>query len=598
MIAVTVGQTNIFLFRKVNTWFSVKDGAWSDPNTWVSNALDKKNTLWPQAGDNIWINNNVSLDINATINNLYGNGYLSIAASISLTVNGDIQITGTVDQTASNTNLILNGYNNTIVNYSASTSSYMIYNSTAYTQSVMSLAYGSLTTQGTGLKLQTSNLIIAGTFNQQSNYDCGVYNLTVNGASTLGFHALCTFYKSGAGNLLFVGSVDFEGNIDLSGGNPNIEFRGGVNISTFLLKTGTGNISFTTNNQTITSSAYLSGNWSGPTTIQGGITVTLTGGSSFQLNNTLNGTVAGSTFNNSGTLYLNINMLPMTTGVFNYMYTSASTIGYMFTGNSTLPFTTYANLIIDGTGIKSQSGNTIINKTLIVNGSVTACVYECNGYNLTVMGQFTNQGSFKANAFCNILFIGLAYFANGADSTTGVDLRIGNPNIEFRGGLTTHCNFTYTGAGTFTFTTNNQNIDFGINNGGLWAANMLISGAISVAFLEGTVGVGSNQGMSGTLNGDNANSIFINKGAMTYLNAQQPMQTGKLYCNQVANTFIYGASGNQDITMPSDATPGYQNLILNGSGAKRLLGNVSVKGTYTLTSPATLNSNGFSLTNP
>ena len=76
------------------------------------------------------------------------------------------------------------------------------------------------------------------------------------------------------------------------------------------------------------------------------------------------------------------------------------------------------------------------------------------------------------------------------------------------------------------------------------------------------------------------------------------MNTGKLYCNQTLNTFIYGLGGNQDITSPSDATPGYQNLILQGSGVKRLLGNVSVKGTYTLTSPATLNTNGFALTNP
>jgi hypothetical protein len=57
--------------------------------------------------------------------------------------------------------------------------------------------------------------------------------------------------------------------------------------------------------------------------------------------------------------------------------------------------------------------------------------------------------------------------------------------------------------------------------------------------------------------------------------------------------------GNQDIKTPEDPTnPGYQNLTLSGTGAKRLLGNVSVKGTYTLTAPATLDLNGFTLTNP
>ncbi len=76
------------------------------------------------------------------------------------------------------------------------------------------------------------------------------------------------------------------------------------------------------------------------------------------------------------------------------------------------------------------------------------------------------------------------------------------------------------------------------------------------------------------------------------------MVTGKLYCNQAINTFIYDLASDQDMIVPSDPTPGYKNLILNGSGAKKLLGNISVKGVYTLTSPATLNSNGFTLTNP
>lgn len=61
------------------------------------------------------------------------------------------------------------------------------------------------------------------------------------------------------------------------------------------------------------------------------------------------------------------------------------------------------------------------------------------------------------------------------------------------------------------------------------------------------------------------------------------------------NSFFIYSSGTFTIT---DPTPGYKNLTLATSGAKKLLGNVSVKGTYTLTGPATLNSNGFALTNP
>jgi hypothetical protein len=115
------------------------------------------------------------------------------------------------------------------------------------------------------------------------------------------------------------------------------------------------------------------------------------------------------------------------------------------------------------------------------------------------------------------------------------------------------------------------------------------------------VGLGSALGglqTTGIINGADSTAIFDNRSICNYQNAQQPMQTGQLYCNEATNTFIYGLTDNQDITPPSDSTPGYQNLTLNGSGAKRLLGNVSVIGAYLLTSPATLDSNGFSLTNP
>jgi hypothetical protein len=107
------------------------------------------------------------------------------------------------------------------------------------------------------------------------------------------------------------------------------------------------------------------------------------------------------------------------------------------------------------------------------------------------------------------------------------------------------------------------------------------------------------QNYTGVINGLSSGSIFkMISGFFNYLNATAPMVTGQLLTNQATNTFMYGASGNQDIQVPSDPTPGYKNLILQGSGAKKLLGNVSVKGTYTLTAPATLNSNGFALTNP
>ncbi|MGZ3757228.1 MAG: hypothetical protein ACXVAY_00780 [Mucilaginibacter sp.] len=600
MLGVSTSPFNISVLRKTNVWYTVKDGNWSDPSVWQSNGTKKHS--YPQPGDDVYICHGITLDIGSIhVRNMYISGSINgtSLATVNITLDGDCQVSGNglISLQTQAHNFVLNGYNNIIPysGFNGGSNSTVTYGG-IFDQFILNIPYKNLSTTG-GQKYQTSDISIAGNFNQQSNYEVGPYNLTVTGSTSLGTVGSYIFSKkSNTGSLLFIGSVDAEGGFDLSVGNPNIEFRGGLIIHTFLFMIGTGNVSFTTNSQTI-NCGYFSQPWTAPTLIVGALTVTLIGGAQFNLASTLNGTVSDSTLNNSGTLYLAINTTPMTTGIFNYQYTTSSNLGYMFNGNFTLPYTSYANLYIGGTGTKSQSGNTTIGQTLNINinGSLPA-TYECNGYNLTVNGQFNNQGTFKANAYSSILFIGLANWSNGNAGTGIVDLSAGNPDVEFRAGLNIHAVSTITGTGNYKFTTNNQTIDIQINLGGSWNANILISGAITVTFIDGNNNTPNF--VYGTLNGDNANSIFINKGVFVYANATAPMATGKLYCNQTTNTFIYGLAGNQDITVPSDTTSGYQNLTLNNSGTKRLLGNVSVKGTYTLISPATLNLNGFSLTNP
>ncbi len=206
------------------------------------------------------------------------------------------------------------------------------------------------------------------------------------------------------------------------------------------------------------------------------------------------------------------------------------------------------------------------------------------------MGAFTHTGggNFTANSFCNILFVGFAEF-NVAIGSGYVDLRSGNPNIEFRGGWDVHAQYCYTGTGTFSFTTANQALSFSAYNNGILAANFLIVGAITVTFTSGsTIPL-----MTGTLNGSTSSSTFANQGTFAYNNTQQPMQTGVLTNSVTASVFIYSLNGNQNITGGT-----YQNLTLSVGGVKTLQGDVSVTNTYILSSPATLNSNGYSLTNP
>jgi hypothetical protein len=288
----------------------------------------------------------------------------------------------------------------------------------------------------------------------------------------------------------------------------------------------------------------------------------------------------------------------MSTGVFNYQNSSTSTLGYVFDGNYDLPYTSYTNLYIGSTtGIKSLSGSTVISQSLTIGTpSLSGATLDSSGYNLDVKGEFICYCVFKATVFSNIIFEGLATFSNGGNSAEGVDLRLGNPDIEFRNGLTTHAYFVYTGTGIFSFTTNNQIINFSILNSGSLDCNWLISGSIKVQFLNGNV---SNPVFKGTINGDNIASIFDVRGTLNYQNSDAPMTIGHLYCNQETNTFLYNASGNQNIQTPSDpSSSGYYNLTLAGSGSKTLLGDVSVKNVYTLTTPATVNLNGHLLTNP
>ena len=107
---------------------------------------------------------------------------------------------------------------------------------------------------------------------------------------------------------------------------------------------------------------------------------------------------------------------------------------------------------------------------------------------------------------------------------------------------------------------------------------------------------------TGLLDGSDAVSTFrMGTGTPTvsYRNATQPMATGVLDTSTNANTWIYGLN-NQDIKGSPTISPKqvYRNLTLNGTGVKTLQGYCSVLNTYTLTAPASLNLNGYTLTNP
>lgn len=587
--------------RRKNTWYSIADGNWSDRNIWMSNSLRKYN--YPQAGDDVYINHTVKGDTTTTINNLRISGKLTFSNSVSISVTGDIQATGTVDMTGSSTGLVLYGVNNFIVAFTSGTSSTVTYAKTFGEQPVMNIAYRNLATNGFGTRIMVSSISVAGNLSIAAGttsiadsvvFEAGAYDLTVTGTTTISNGA--AFSKNGAGSLLFVGAFSDAGFLTHASftGNPNIEFRGGISIYNNSVDFGTGTVTFTTNSQTITQINSGISKFTTPS-IVGAITLTVgVGNGAFQVTS-IDGTVSGSTLINKGILYIASSTMPMpTNGTWDYTTYSTNTVGFVVNGNFTIPYTTFTgSVLISGTGTKSLSGATAIAGDFTISDVIAAATFD-PAYNISVTGStIINKSTFKCTtASLSFLFVGTPVTVAGGAT---IDFSSGNPSVELRNGLGRMTTFT-SGSGTWSLTTNNQTLDC-TSTQTVFDCPILIAG-ITATILSNTAQSNLIQTFNGVINGSNSSSILDNRSILNYTNATAPMTTGKLYCNQAANTFIYGASGNQDIQVPSDPTPGYKDLTLAGSGAKKLLGNVSVKGIFTLTAPATLDTNGFSLTNP
>jgi len=590
---------NVFVTRRFNTWYTLNDGNWSDPNIWISPGLDKHIHTSPQPGDNVYINHVVTLDTSVALNQLIVGGTLKVdgMTTRTLTINGTLQATGTLDFSGSDVSLLLNSYYNVFPNFIAGVS--RVTYAWNGDQLLAPVNYYNLTISGSGLRFLAANTTIGNAFNSSNGtLDLSTFDFTVNGnaiVSNNGVSASTIRRLGSTGYTLFKGPQTTNNGATFNfSGNGDIEFQNGwaTDNSTSIVM-GTGNIKFTTNNQAFSSNSYIS--FTGTTTIAAGITLTNNGRMNFTT--TITGLSSLSTLNNDGIIRYNSTTVMgniMSTGIYNYMHGASSTLEFLITGSYTLPYTSFQSITLFGVGTKTLAGNTTIAGTLNNNSGGTGCILECSTFNLTVTGTTLsgNNGKISKTGAGALIFVGLVNFDNGGIS----DFSGGNPTIEFRGGLTANAinatllNF---GTGNITFSTNNQNV---IWTGFTIVNNIIISGAITVTFAGLLTNVLT---LTGTIDGNNANSILDHRGLLNYQNATAPMATlGKLYCNQATNTWIYGLAGNQDIKVPGDPTPGYKNLTLQGSGAKKLLGNVSVKGTYTLTGPATLNSNGFALTNP
>jgi hypothetical protein len=472
------------------------------------------------------------------------------------------------------------------------------------------LNFQGLEISGTGTKTASGNTVVGSNLLVSSGtFQLSTFDLTVTGTSivtpTFGFLA-----KNGAGSILFIGNFqpgNGAGQTDFRTGNPTVELRGGLTITNSnpnpnTIYTGLGQWTFTTNNQSMNSwNTNFPINFDAPITIASGITLTVAASMYAQFSNTINGASVTSNLTNRGFIGFHTlaSVSSMTTGTFDI---STFTNTVLYTGNYsvTLPYSTYSSLTISGTGTKTLAANTTLSANLLINNGGQL---ECSTHNLTVNGTSNinptvSRYPFVKSGAGSLLFVGNVNL-NTINGSYALDLSGGNPTVEFRNGITVGyaailANWSRTGTGQWSFTTNNQTA---LIQALTYNCPVLISGAITVTMANNAL----TTTFTNTINGNDVNSRLI-IGASNVINYQsttQPMATGVLDTSTNANTWIYGLN-NQDIKGSPTISPKqvYRNLTLNGTGVKTLQGYVSVLNTYTLTAPATLANNGFTLTNP
>ena len=561
-----------------NTFEVFRSGNWNDPQIWRKNGQATNQV--PNIRSQVYVPTNFTLTINtnATVDRIFSLGSIVFDSTArSLTINNDCLIYGALNMSTSNAAHILgmNGVNNYINPslFVTGTGSTVIYG-TQSSVNILALTYRNLQFSNGGVKTFVGNTTVTGT--------------TIINRGTLS-NAL---FIENNGNVLFTGNLSFGANIvSITFSRGDFEFKGGItggggNTPIFFSST-INSLSFT-ETQTINSSGSNNNiHYQVASTISDTKTVTFSGTAPHILYENINGLGASATLNNNGNLQIQQITMPMSTGVFNYMNTAGSMLVFGYNGNLTLPYTTYANLGIGGSGIKTLGGNTTCNASVgsfdYVLGAGSSNIITTSELQLSNFNFLCSSGNnnFSARLSKNSL-TGTTIFVGQLITTFGgtncnYNFQSGY-EIELRGGLL----FSGTASAglTFRFTTNNQTYNTRSNSE---TYNLLIDNVTVTYSTTETI-------FSGTINGTNSSSIFDCRGTFDYRSDSVIMVTGLFRTDQAANTFIYNKTGTaQVIRVPDDGN--YRNLTLTGNTSTKTVGGggtTNARGTYTLNAGVTV----------
>lgn len=255
------------------------------------------------------------------------------------------------------------------------------------------------------------------------------------------------------------------------------------------------------------------------------------------------------------------------------------------------------SVVIDGGLYKKYLRADTYMYTLQVRKLITI---ELGIYNLVVGGTTVlnnvTQSAFillSKNGYGSIVFGGSLGCPN---NIKGVDFS-GNPDVECQNGIGRANDQQYSrfGYGTWRFTTNNQSV---LETG---SGQYYLTNFYGKVIIDNIILTANNLIFNDTLDGTTSGSTFtsiqyaspatIVGNRIYYRATTQPMVTGILDATAANQIWYYDKAGAQEIRGGT-----YANLTLGGSGSKKLMGNVVVTGTYTLTGSATLDLNGYTRT--
>ncbi len=413
-----------------------------------------------------------------------------------------------------------------------------------------------------------ANPIGALTVENGASLSVGGFNLTVNGATTVGGGTSGTLNITSA-----LGTKSFFGLVTVNSGatwnniaNEALEFRGGVtNNGTFTA--GTGVHTFTTNAQA------LSGSLSIPNVTVIGIT--LTNNNNLTVGTALAGT-GGLTQTSNAVLNLGgtatITTLTATANPNLVEYNGAA---------QTLKVTAYHHLTFSGSGAKTLGAVTTVAGDVIVNGTATATT----GAALTIGGNLeVNTGAAFATGNTNTWTLSVA----GITAISGT-LTLANTGAKtFTGDVTINNGGTWneTGNAPINYTSNLQNDGIYTANNGIHTFSgtaTTISGAnvVTIPNLtitgtttnDGTLTVSTALAGTGTLtNGVNATLNISGTSLITGLSATN--NPNIVNYNGTAQTVKAGV---------------YHNLILSNNNTKTFAGAITINGNFSMTGTAVAN---------